>query len=50
LFALGGVDAESAAGCLGAGAHGIAVIGAVLHQADDAERLRALVSALGIAR
>ena len=50
LFALGGVDAESAAACLGAGAHGVAVIGAVLREAHDAERLRALVTALGIAR
>ena len=50
LFALGGVDAENAAACLGAGAHGVAVIGAVLEAADDTERLRALVAALGIAR
>lgn len=50
LFALGGVDAESAAACLGAGAHGVAVIGAVLREAHDAERLRELVTTLGIAR
>jgi thiamine-phosphate pyrophosphorylase len=50
LFALGGVDAENAAACVGAGAHGVAVIGAVLRNADDSDGLRALVSALGIAR
>jgi thiamine-phosphate pyrophosphorylase len=50
LFALGGVDAESAAACLAAGAHGVAVIGAVLRDANDGRGLRALVSALGIAR
>lgn len=50
LFALGGVDAESAAACLGAGAHGVAVIGAVLDEASDDVRWRSLVTALGIAR
>ncbi|HEV8245646.1 MAG TPA: thiamine phosphate synthase [Polyangiaceae bacterium] len=45
LFALGGVRAENAAACLRAGADGVAVIGAALHD-DPGE----LVRALGIAR
>jgi len=50
LFALGGVDARSAAACLQAGAHGVAVIGAVLDAAHGDAELLALVAALGIAR
>jgi thiamine-phosphate pyrophosphorylase len=44
LYALGGVDAESAAACLSAGADGVAVIGAVL----DGRPPRPLLEALGI--
>lgn len=50
LFALGGVDAQSAAACLDAGAHGVAVIGAVLDDAHEGVRWREFVTALGIAR
>jgi thiamine-phosphate pyrophosphorylase len=50
LFALGGVRAENAAACLGAGAHGVALIGAVLHDGEGPDSLGSLVRALGIAR
>ena len=46
LFALGGVDATNAAACVAAGAHGVAVIGAVFDVAD----VTPLVRALGIER
>ncbi len=45
IYALGGVSAENAAGCLQAGATGVAAIGAAL--APDAEPL---LSALGVLR
>ena len=47
LFALGGIDAARARECLDAGAHGVAVIGAVL---DRNASLEALVRALGCER
>jgi thiamine-phosphate pyrophosphorylase len=46
LFALGGVDADTAGACLAAGADGVAVIGAVLTSREP-ERI---VEALGCAR
>lgn len=42
LFALGGVNAENAAACRGAGARGVAVIRAVLQAADPAGAAAAL--------
>jgi len=44
LYALGGVDAESAAECLAAGTAGVAVVGAVL----DGRDVRPLLDVLGI--
>ena len=46
VYALGGVDARNARACLGAGATGVAVIGAVF-EADSASQL---VEALGVLR
>ena len=46
LFALGGVDATTAKACIDAGAHGVAVIGAVLDGRDPLT----LLGALGISR
>ena len=46
LYALGGIDAESAARCVARGAAGVAVIGAVLDGRDP----EPLVRALGIVR
>ena len=46
VYALGGIDAQSAAGCLTAGASGIAAIGAWL----GGKSLTALINALGISR
>jgi thiamine-phosphate pyrophosphorylase len=46
LYALGGVTAQTAAGCLDAGATGVAVVGAVLRTSEP----RALLDALGIGR
>jgi thiamine-phosphate pyrophosphorylase len=46
LYALGGVDAHSAAQCLAAGAHGVAAIGSALGLVDPGP----LLQALGIAR
>jgi thiamine-phosphate pyrophosphorylase len=46
LYALGGIDAESAAGCLEHGADGVAVIGAAL----DGRDVRPLLKALDIRR
>ena len=46
LFALGGVDATTVKACIDAGAHGVAVVGAVLDGRDPAP----LIAALGIAR
>jgi thiamine-phosphate pyrophosphorylase len=43
LYALGGVDAGSAAACFAAGADGVAVIGAALRSDDPAVLLAALV-------
>jgi thiamine-phosphate pyrophosphorylase len=46
LYALGGVDAESAPACIGAGANGVAVIRALWQAADAAFAARALVDAV----
>lgn len=46
VYALGGVDAASAAGCLAHGADGVALIGAAL----DGRPIAPLLAALGIAR
>ncbi len=45
LYALGGVTAETAASCVAAGAHGVAAIGAALHDSPAA-----LADALGARR
>lgn len=42
LFALGGVDAQNAATLRAAGAHGVAVMGAVMRAADPAALVRSL--------
>lgn len=47
VFALGGVDASNATGCIAAGASGVAVIGAWL---DAGRSLAQLASALGISQ
>jgi thiamine-phosphate pyrophosphorylase len=47
VYALGGVDAASAAACLEAGAAGVAVMGAVMGAADPAAATAALLAALG---
>ena len=46
LYALGGVDADNAAACVGAGADGVAVIRAVWRAADATAAARALVDAV----
>lgn len=48
VVALGGVDRTTAAACIGAGAAGVAVLGAVLGAADPAHALRGLLDALDI--
>ncbi|MEE9274648.1 MAG: thiamine phosphate synthase [bacterium] len=47
VYALGGVDAGNAPACLEAGAHGVALIGAVLGAPSPEEAARALRAALG---
>lgn len=49
LYALGGVDAATAAGCLAAGAAGIAVMAAVMAADDPEVSTRELLAALGSA-
>ncbi|HEV2310650.1 MAG TPA: thiamine phosphate synthase [Acidimicrobiia bacterium] len=46
VFALGGVDPTSARACVDAGAHGIAVMGAVMRADDPAAVVRQLLAAL----
>lgn len=46
VFALGGVTAERAAACVDAGAHGVAVMGAVMRAPDPAGVVAALVEAV----
>jgi thiamine-phosphate pyrophosphorylase len=46
VVALGGVDAATAAACLHAGAHAVAVMGAIMRAADPAAVVRDLVDAL----
>jgi thiamine-phosphate pyrophosphorylase len=48
VVALGGVDQSTAAACIGAGAAGVAVLGAVLGAANPAHALRGLLDALEI--
>lgn len=48
VLALGGVDADRAAACVAAGAHGVAVLGAVFGAARPDIALRALLGALAI--
>lgn len=48
VVALGGVDGENAAGCIEAGAVGVAVIGAVLGAAKPDDALRGLLRACGV--
>lgn len=47
VLALGGVDAQSAPACRGAGARGLAVMGAVMRAADPEAAFGGLVSAFG---
>jgi thiamine-phosphate pyrophosphorylase len=47
VFAVGGVTPERAADCITAGAHGVAVIGAVMAAADVTEAVDAFKEALG---
>lgn len=46
VIAIGGVDVERARACVGAGAHGVAAIGAFLPQAGRSLRLKPVVDAL----
>ncbi len=46
VVALGGLDASHVRGALGAGAHGVAVLGAILGAADPAAALGAALAAL----
>jgi thiamine-phosphate pyrophosphorylase len=45
VVALGGIDASNLAGCLGAGARGIAVMGEVMRAADPEAAVRRLIAA-----
>jgi len=49
VVALGGIDEETIAGCIAAGAAGAAVMGAVMAAADPEARTAALVARLGAA-
>lgn len=46
VIALGGIDAENTAGCLRAGAAGVAVMGGIMRADDPAAALRRLTAAL----
>lgn len=46
VLALGGIDARNAAAATTAGAHGVAVMGAVMRSADPAAEVAALLAAL----
>jgi thiamine-phosphate pyrophosphorylase len=46
VFALGGIDVDNAAQAVEAGAHGIAVMGAVMRAGDPAETIAALLAEL----
>lgn len=46
VYALGGVDATNAAGARRAGAHGVAVMGAVMRAADPADEVSRLLEAV----
>ncbi len=48
VYALGGVEAGNAAACIEAGAHGVALIGAILGAADPARAAGELRRALGV--
>ncbi|MDE0332106.1 MAG: thiamine phosphate synthase [Nitrospinae bacterium] len=48
VYALGGVGAENASSCLERGAHGVALIGAILGAADPARAAREVRAALSI--
>lgn len=50
VYALGGVTPANAAACVGAGAAGVAVMGAVMAAADPAGQVRRLLAALGPAQ
>jgi len=47
VFALGGVDSTRARACIEAGAHGVAVMGAVMRAVDPSAVVRHLLAALG---
>jgi thiamine-phosphate pyrophosphorylase len=47
VFAIGGVTAENARACLDAGAHGVAVVGAVMEASSVRGAVRAFAEALG---
>lgn len=49
VYALGGLDADDTAACLAAGAHGLAVMGAVMRAADPGRTVTGLLHALGAA-
>ncbi|MBT3352473.1 MAG: thiamine phosphate synthase [Nitrospinaceae bacterium] len=48
VYALGGVSARNAAACIEAGAHGVALIGAILGAPDPARAADEIIRALGV--
>jgi len=50
VFALGGIDEERAAACRAAGAHGVAVIGAVWNSGDPVAAIGRLEAAVSLGR